>query len=108
MFLKKVHSKYKITSSGAQMLEKMIEDAREELDEVEVELKQAREKYSKLVENDDDDDDATLEELEKLEDEIEKIEEEHEKATDAYDKAMSTTIEDLKADQAYDDWKSNR
>ena len=105
MFLKKVHSKYKVTSSGAQMLEKMIEDAREELDEVEVELKQAREKYSKLVEKGDD---ASLEELEKLEDEIEKIEEEHEKATDAYDKAMSTTIEDLKADQSYDDWKSNR
>ena len=107
MFLKKVHSKYKIVSSGAQMIEKMIEEAREELDEIEGKLKVAREKYSKMVESDNEED-SFVKELERLEDEIDELEEEHKEATEAYDKAMSTSIEDLKADQSYDDWKSNR
>jgi len=104
MFISKVAERYKIQAT-AEMLEKMIQDAREELDDADKKLTQARNAYAEQVEKGAD---ATLEVLERMEKEIDDLEKAHEEAARDYDHAMSTTLEDMEAEHHYGEWKSNR
>lgn len=108
MFSKAINAKYRVMSGPSHMLEKIIDGAKDELDKVDKELMAARNEYAALVEKGDETDDTPLEELERLEKSIEDLEDEYEKASDNYEKAMTTTIDDLKADQHYEDWKASR
>jgi phage shock protein A len=108
MFTEKLNAKYRVMSGPSHMLEKIINGAKDELDKVDKELMDARNEYAALVKKSDDTDNTSLEDLERMEEKIEELEEEHEQASDNYEKAMTTTIDDLKADHHYEDWKASR
>lgn len=106
MFLNKVYAKYCVVADqGAKMIEQHIADAKDELEEIEKMLASARDQFTTEYEKGAD---ASSDKLEKLEDDINDLEEQHDEAVKAYNQAMETTLEDLEADQRYDDWKSNR
>ena len=103
MFKTKVGSRYQVISYD-DALTKMVEDAEEELDEAEKGLKKAQEDYEKLIAIKT----TPVEKLEALEKTVEQLEEERDDAEEKLDKTRHTTIEDLKADKRYDDWKGSR
>lgn len=92
-----------MTSSG-EMLEKIIKDAGDELDAAEKEMTEARNKYSKMVE----DGDGSFDELKAMEKHILDLEKAHDGASKEYDNAMSLTLEDLEAEKHYEGWKADR
>ena len=103
MFKNKVQARYQIISYEEE-LDKMIEEAEEELEEIQQELKKLREEYEKLVAIEK----TPMEKLEQLEDKIDKLEKKEKDAEKKLDNIRHTSIEDLKADKRYEDWKGSR
>lgn len=98
-----IDSKYQVRCYHQELL-RLIEDAEHNLGKAEDELKKIRDQYNKLVA----DENVTLEQLLKLEDEMNEAEKERDDAEKEYEKARHTTIQDLKEEHAYQDWKDRR
>ena len=102
MFKKTVSSRYKIVSYD-NLVTKLVDEAKEEVSLIEKELKNAQEDFDRhLAAN------APYPQLRKLEKKIEDLENDRDDATRKYEKARRTTLEDLKAEQRYQDWKDSR
>lgn len=103
MFKSKVSARYRVLCSDDLIVE-IIEEAEKELATIEKELKKAQDDYEKLV----DDETSPLDKLQALEKKIEELEDERDDAAKNYEKAKETTMDDLRAEQGYQDWKDNR
>lgn len=103
MFKAKVASRYQVVCYD-DLISKMIDEAEKELMTVEKDLKKVQDDYEKLVDNED----TPLDKLQALEKKIEDLEDERDEAAKNYAKAKETTVEDLKAEQRYQDWKDSR
>jgi len=98
-----VNSRYQVCSYQDQLV-KMVEDAENELAQLETELKKGRAEYAKLVA----DEDASLDQLLEAEKNLDGLEKERDEAEKQYEKARHTTIQDLKDEHAYETWKGKR
>jgi chromosome segregation ATPase len=109
MFRSEVFNKYQVRAYEAELMKK-VEDAEEELNKIEDELKKTRYDYEKLIDSlsEEAEDEESLNKLIGLEKKIDELEEEREEASKAYDSARQLTIDDLKAEQHYSDWKESR
>ena len=98
-FKKMISSKYQILS-GDELIY-ILEEAADDLNEVETEIKKVRDEYKKLVA----DESATYEQLLSLEKKLDQLEADRVKAEKKYENARNTTMQDLKEEQA---WKGDR
>jgi predicted nuclease with TOPRIM domain len=102
MFKKRVNSRYQVLSYEDALVKK-VDDAENELANIDDEIKKVRDEYGKLI-----DDDAPLEKLLEVEKKLDDLEDDRAEAAKNYESARNLTVEDLKAEQHYEDWKGSR
>lgn len=98
-FRTKIEANYKIVSSGAfkEQHQKAIDEAADEMFKAKVDLANATQQYSRVeVDNP------------KTEEKIEQLQKEYDDAKKAYKNALELTLDDLKAEKSYDNWKEQR
>jgi chromosome segregation ATPase len=105
MFKKIVEAKYTVVAYERE-LSRRIDETERELGKIEDELKSLREEYDKLLKADETDENQKL--LEELDQKIEDCEEERKKAERDYEEVLHTTVQDLKDEYAYQQWKDER
>lgn len=103
MFKDEVTSRYKVVAYD-KLISKMIEDAEKELAICDAALEKAQKEYEKLI----DIEDTSVEKLQAMEKKIEELEKERNDAARDYERAKETTVDDLKAEKRYQDWKDSR